>query len=482
MTTTSSTTSTTSTTSASSTLKNQSLATLLGGGSGVDMAALANNLATASFAVRTNMLTDKQTQINTQISTASNIKSMLLALDDSLGNLVRSGGLSRTPSVANSSVATATLSGTSQPSGVYSLEVTQLATAQRIASPAYSSSTATVGSGTLTLKFGTVSGSSFTQDTTHAAVDITIPSGATLTDVAKAINAKNAGVTAYVANTTSGAQLVLKGTEGAANGFVLETADPALSNLAWSPGSSTGTLLAGAQDATYNVDGLSYTSKSNTVTDVIPGVKLQLTSTNTGSPTNVTFSDPSESIASSMSDFVSALNEVMSALNAATGVGGDLVADAGVRSLKQQLAQLAGTTMMPNATGAAKTLADLGLSTQRDGTFTLDTKRLTATLQADPQGVAAMFTNGVYGVYATVDKIYRKSISTTDTGSLAGSITKYNTQLTKIKDNLTKVADQQEALRARLASQFSVSEGRISSFKATQTMLTNQIAAWNKSN
>lgn len=478
------TTSTTSTTSASSTLKTTSLATLLGGGSGIDMAALANNLATAQFEARTTTLTDKQTKLNTQISSASSIKSMLLTLDDSLGTLVRSGSLARTPSVANSSVATATLSGTSQPSGTYSLEVTQLAAAQRIASQAYTSSTSTVGSGTLTLKFGTISGTTFTEGSTSS-VDITVASGATLADVASAINAKGAGVTAYVANTTSGAQLVLKGTEGAANAFTLEatedSSDPGLSNLAWTPSSSTGTLLASAQNAAYKVDDLSYTATSNTVTDVIPGVKLQLTATNSGSPTTVTFNDPSDSVATSMSDFISALNEVMSSLNTATAIGGDLVADSGARSLKQQLAKLGSTTIMPNATGAAKTLADLGLSTQRDGTFTLDTDRLTATLAADPGGVAAMFTNGVYGVYATVDKIYRKAISTTDTGSLAGSITKYNAQLTTIAENLTKVADQQEALRARLASQFTTSEGIIGTYKSTQTMLTNQIAAWNKS-
>lgn len=52
---------------------------------------------------------------------------------------------------------------------------------------------------------------------------------------------------------------------------------------------------------------------------------------------------------------------------------------------------------MPGATGTApRTLADLGLSNQRDGTFTLDGARLVASLKADPTAVAAMFTNGIY--------------------------------------------------------------------------------------
>lgn len=474
---------TTSTTA--STLKTTSLVTALGGGSGIDMAALANNLATVQFESRNARLTERSEKLSTQISTASNIKSMLLALDTSLGTLVRSGDLARTPSIANSAVASASLSGTSQPQGSYSLEVTQLAAGQSLASGSFAAPTSTVGSGTLTLRFGTVSGSSFSEDTGHAAVDIEIASGATLADVAKAINAKKAGVTAYVANTASGAQLVLKGAEGAANGFVIEASeasgDPGLSNLAWTPSSGTGTLLATARDAAFKIDGLDYTAKSNTVTDAIPGVKLQLSGTNVGAATKVTFNNPSDSITDTMQDLTDALNEIMTAVNAATGIGGDLANDGGARALKRSLASLAGTVIMPSATGAAKTLADLGLKTQRDGSFALDTSRLAATMAADPQGVAAMFTNGVNGVFATVDKLYRSATSSTNTGSLGGSITRYNKQLSQIAEDKSDLVEKQEALRARLASQFTVSETRIGSFKSTLTMLENQIAQWNKS-
>ncbi|TCM18850.1 flagellar hook-associated protein 2 [Novosphingobium sp. PhB165] len=479
------TTSTTSTTSAASSLATTSLVTALGGGSGVDMAALANNLAIAQFATRTDQLTTKADKLNTQISTASNIKSMLLAIDTSLGTLVRSGDLARTPNVANSAVATGGLTGSTTPTGTYSLEVTKLASAQQIASKAYAAKTDLVGAGTLTLRFGTVSGSSFSEDTTHAAVNITVDSDDTLADVATKINAANSGVTAYVAQTVDGAQLVLKGAEGAKNAFTLqatENADaPGLSNLAWTPGSTTGTVLATAGDASLKVDGLSITSASNTLTDVIPGVKLTLTGTNTGAPTTVSFADPTTSIASSMQDLVDALNEVVGALNTATAVGGDLANDSGARSLKRALSGLGSATIMPNATGMAKTLADLGLKTQRDGTFTLDNDRLTATIAADPDGVAAMFTNGINGVFGTLDKIYRTASSSTDTSSLGGSISRYTKQLAQVASDQSDLADQQEALRARLASQFTVSETRISVSKSTLSMLQGQIAQWNKS-
>lgn len=472
--------STSSTTSATS-----SLISSLGAGSGIDFASLATNLSKAQFAAKTDQLTAKSETLTTRISTASNIKSMLLALDTSFATLVRSGNLARTPTVASSSIATASLTGTSPTSGTYSLEVTQLASAQRLASSAYTASSDTVGSGTLTLRFGTVSGTSFTEDTSHSSVDITIESGATLAEVASAINAAGAGVTAYVATTVDGAQLVLRGEEGAANGFILEasedSSDPGLSDLAWTPSSGSGTLLAQAKDAAFKVDGLAMTSSSNTVSEAIPGLKLVLTGTNSGSATTVSFNDPTDSISSAMQDFTDALNELMEALNTATAIGGDLVSDSGTRALKRKLAQLAGTTVMPNATGNAKTLADLGLSTQRDGTFVFDTERFTATMESDPDGVVAMFTNGLYGVYATFDKIYRNAVSTTDPGSLGSSITRYNSQLTETTDDLSEIAEKQEELRVRFVARFAVSESRITSSQSTLTFIQNQIAAWNSS-
>src|SRR5690606_27814357 len=156
--------------------------------------ALAENLAAAQFAARTDRLTTKSETLDRQISAASNLKSMMLSLSTSLGDRVRMGDLSPQPQIANGSVAQVSLSGSRQPSGSYSLEVTALAKSQTLASPAYAAATDTVGSGTLTLRFGTVSGSGFSEDTGQSAVDIAIPPGATLAQVAQAINGARAGV------------------------------------------------------------------------------------------------------------------------------------------------------------------------------------------------------------------------------------------------------------------------------------------------
>lgn len=466
-----------------------SLITALGAGSGTDMTALANSLAEAQFAAKAQRLTARSETLDRQISTASNLKSMMLSLAASLGERVRAGDLSPQPNLTNGSVAKAALSGSSQPRGSYSLEVASLAAGQVLSSPAYAASTAPVGSGTLTLRFGSTAGSTFTEDTAHSSVSVTIASGATLSDVAAAINATRSGVTAYVAKAADGARLVLKGAGGAVNGFVLEASetpgDPGLSSLAWNPASGApGRLLGEAANAAFSIDGISMTAPSNTVAEAVPGVTLTLTGANPGAAATLSFADPAAAITGAMQDLTAALNEIASEIRAATDpFTGDLSRDSGARQLKQAFATLAGTVVMPNAApGAPRTLADLGLSTQRDGTFALDAKRLTATLKSDPQAAAAMFTNGLYGIYATVDGMARKVSKVSDPGTLAGSVSRYSKLKTQIADDRAKIADRQEALRAQLVKRFAAVDASVGASKSTLTFLQSQIDAWNARN
>lgn len=454
----------------------------LGGGSGIDMTALAENLAVAQFANRVDRLNTKSDTLDQQISTASDLKSQLLQLSSALGSRIREGDLSAQPVVTNSAVASAKVSLGGNPSGTYSLEVLSLAGSQTLAGPSFTAATDAAGSGTLTLRFGTVAGGSFTEDTNHAAVNIEIAAGATLSDVAQAINGSGAGVTAYVATTANGAQLLLKGQDGAANGFVLDASgDATLQSLAWSPADGNARLLANASDAHYVLDGLDRTSPSNTISQPAPGFDLTLRATNIGAPTQISFNDPTSAITTFMSDFTEALNTIAGALNTAIAPGsGDLATDPGARALRQALSRLAGTIIMPNAaSGDPRTLADLGLSTQRDGTFKFDSSRLAATLKNDPVGARAMFTTGLYGVYASINSLTRNATTSTDPGSLGGSITRYTAQKTSVASDLADIAAKQETLRANLITRFAKTDTAVGASKATLSFLQNQIDAWN---
>ncbi|WP_421836951.1 flagellar filament capping protein FliD [Novosphingobium sp.] len=475
------------TSATSSTSATANLVSTLGAGSGINMSQLAEQLANAQYAARLDQITTKSDRISTQISSASTLKNMISSLASSLGDRVRTGDLAATPQIANSAIAQVS-KGAATGRGTTTLEVTSLAKAQTLVTPPFAAETTPVGAGTLTLRFGTVSGGSFTADSARAGVGITIPTGATLAGVASAINAQGTGVTAYVATGTSGAQLVLKGQDGAANGFVLEAAEsptePGLAALAWNPSGDATRLKAPATDAAFLLDGVARTSKSNTIADAAPGLSLKLTGTNPGAPTAISYSDPGGAITTAMQDLTAALNEMVSELNRNTDpTTGALSNDPGARALRRQLTTLASAQVMPaNATGAPTTLADLGLKTNRDGTFALDTTRLDATLKRDPIGTSAMFTTGLYGVYATFDKLARTVSSSTDASTLGGSIARLTKLQTTLGTQRSTMETKQEDLRQRLVSRFAKLDTNISGSRSTLSFLQGQIAAWNGTN
>jgi len=471
-----------------------SIISALGGGSGVDFIQLANDLSEATYAFQRSNLQSRNETLDARISSASILRNALTGLSSALGDRVRNGDLSPRATIGNPAVANVSTTPGISPTGTYALEVSQLAQGQNLVSQSFAGSTDLVGEGTLNIRFGTVGSGTFTQDASQTALDITVDATDTLETLAAKISSQSDGkLKAYVANGTGGAQLVVKGEDGATNGFVLDgqssapspSATPGdLSYLSWDPANDAGELRQTAQDALFEFDTVALSSSSNTVSGLPEGITLNLAATNVGAPTSISFSNDTSAITDVMNDFVAALNDLASLLNEeAAAFGGTLANDPGARELKRDLARLTSETVMPTADeGEPSTLADLGLTTNRDGSFSLDTERLTETIAASPDGTAAMFTTGAFGLFATIDGLSRDNTLTTDPGSLGGSLGRYEDQIERNDERLSKIADQQEELRQRLTRQLVAAERQISSSQSTLTFLQQQIEAWNGSN
>ncbi len=488
MSTISSSTTQTATTTATPTSIGAQLVTSLGLGTGINMSDLATQLAQASYATANKNMSNQLSAVQVQISEASALQNNVASLVSSFASLLDGGSLSARPTVTNSAVATASLPpGSSGATTSYALEVSHLASAQALASPPLASASATTGSGTLTINFGTIAGTSFTADAAQSPVSITVNPGDTLSQIAASINGAGAGLSAYVATTATGAQLVMKGPTGANSAFTLsateDPGDPGLSALAWNPASgASGRLAQTARDASFSIDGIAQTSASNSIANAAPGLSLVLTGTNAGNPTTITYSDPSSAISNAMTNLTSALNSIVGTMNTdlAPSANGSLTNDGGARALSAQLAQLPGATIMPGAgAGAPSTLADLGLVVGKDGTYTLDSAKLQSALTRNPGAVAAMFTNGLYGVYGTLANLSFAISSSTDPGSLAGSVNTYTARQTSLTSRQADIAKQQSNMQAQLISQFAAANSSVAASKSTLTYLQNQIAAWN---
>ncbi len=469
-----------------------SIISAFGAGSGVDFVQLASDLSEATFSFQRGNLQTRNETLGARISAAALLRSSLTDLASALGDRIRTGDLSPRAAIGNSSVASVSTTPGLTPTGSYSLEVSQLAQSQTLVSQSYGSRDDLVGEGTLRIRFGEVAGASFTQDTDQAALEITVEDTDTLATLANKINSASGGtLEAYVANGTDGAQLVIKGQEGAANGFILEgqssapspTATPGnLSYLSWQPASDAGELRQSSRDALFQLDSVQMSSASNTVTGLPEGIRLGLNATNIGQPTTISFTNDSSAITDVMTDFTAALNDLAALLNEqGAAFGGTLSNDPGSRELKRDLGRLTNEIVMPSAAdGEPSTLSDLGLKLTRDGRFELDTERLAATLEAYPDAAAAMFTTGAFGVFATMDNLARDNASRNDPGSLGGSLVRYEAQIERNDERLTKIADQQENLRARLTSNLVAAERRVATSQSTLSFLQQQIDAWNQ--
>ena len=470
-----------------------SIISALGAGSGVDFISLADELSDATYAFQCDTLNSRNETLEARISAASIIRSSLTDFASALGDRVRTGDLSPQGSVANPAVANVITAPGTTPNGSYSLEVTQLAQSQTLVTPDYSSQDDLVGEGKLNIRFGEVSGANFSEDTSQDALNITVEATDTLASLALKITSESNGeLDAYVANGINGAQLVIKGQDGAQSGFVLDGQSSAsspsptvgdLSYLSWDPTNDAGELRESSQDALFVLDTVQMSNASNTVTGLPEGMTLNLTSTNTGAPTTVSFETDLSAISEVMDDFVVSLNAVAAQLNeAAAPLGGLLGSDSGARNLRSDLRDLTTQTVMPTADeGEPSTLADLGLSLNTDGTFSLDTARLAETLATSPGGTAAMFTTGAFGVFGTMDKLARDNTLSSDPGSLGGSVSRYETLMENNDDRLERIAEQQESLRERLTSSLISAEVRVAASQSTLTFLQQQIDAFNQS-
>ena len=467
-----------------------SIITTLGAGSGVDFNRLAADISDASFAFQRQSVTSRREALEAQISAAAQLRGSITSLASALGDRIRNGDLAPRGELGNPAVARVTVPAGISPRGNFALEVTQLAKGQTLVTRPFASRDALVGEGTFNIRFGTVSGASFAEDAAATPLAITVTADDTLATLATKINQGSGGaITAYVAQGTGGAQLVLKGAEGAANGFVLEPAStngtPApvpgdLTYLGWNPAADAGELRGAAQDAVFLLDTVEIISPTNRVTGLPGGFTLSLAATNVGAPTSLNFVSNTDAIAGVMNDFVAALNDIAAQVNElAAPLGGALGNDPGARELRRDLAALSGQVVAPGAAaGEVRTLGDLGLALNRDGTFRLDSARLNQALAESPDAVAGMFTTGVTGVFAVMDRFARAATLLGDPGSLGGSLRRYETQLASADERLARIAEQQESLRERLARQFVASERRVAASQSTLNFLRAQVAAW----
>lgn len=458
----------------------------LGAGSGIDIKSLVTQLVDAQYAARTEQITTKQESLTAQISAVSQLKGGISGFSNALTALVKGGTLATQPSSSNpGAVKATTINGAKL--GALSTRVTvgALAAGQVAATDRIADNTV-FGAGSFTLQFGTAS---FDGDGAMTLSDagnpITVPitkADATLDDIATAINGTNTGITASVIADGTGERLMLRGPTGAGRAFTLTSNDSGLSALNVTGTSGGAAVQVKAQNARVTLDGVTFERGSNAVSDLIPGVKLELLDTTTA-PVTLTAAPATSNLVQAVSDVVETYNNLVATLKTATDpVTGSLRNDPAVATLQRKLQALTLTKLLPDdGSGAPRTLAEIGVRTNRDGTLSVDQTTLLKASIDHPEALGAMFADGTgaseHGLAAALAAI--STDATSASFGLGASETRYGKAAADLSTQQTRATADAEITRARLTRQFASMDARVAAYKSTQTFLQQQVDAWN---
>lgn len=417
-------------------------------GSGLDVNGIIGQLMAAERQPLA-ALAKQEAAYNQKLSAYGQVRSALASFQTALKDLA-SGSKFQALSAASSDTAvlTASASGKATPAS-YQVEVKQLAQQHKLASAGFASTDDLVGSGTLTIQFGSYDSgtNTFTANADKAAQSLTIdPANQTLAGIRDAINAANAGVTATIVNdgSAAGNRLVLTSADsGAANSLKISVTDDdgnatdasGLSALAYDPTAAAGSgknlsQKAEALDALLDIDGIAVKQSTNTVKDAIDGVTLNLAQTNVGEKLTLAVSRDTKAVTAAVEAFVKAYNgasgtlKSLTAFNGAGEKNGVLLGDATARAIQTQLRGMLNTAV--ESGGSLTTLSQIGVSFGSDGTLSLDSAKLNTAIDSNFDGIAALFAKAGKTTDSLVS--YSASSSKTQAGSYAVEVTQLATR------------------------------------------------------
>ncbi len=457
-----------------------------------------SNLAAALLANQRaplDALNTQRSQLNQKSSVLTTLKTRLSALKAEADGMAQIGALSsftaKAASSSNETILTASAT-TSAANSTVAVTVQQLAKRATHVSDRYTDTGTTIaGAGAGTFNFSiTIAGTAYNASVTITAGD---SDKTVLDNVAAAINTAvgSKGSAVRVAPNTGTSRLsVASADTGSANKLVFTDTDGLLARIGVVHGSPTAaTDTTGGYvyddlgnhelDATLVVDGLTYYRDSNTVTDLITGVTLNLKATS-ASPVTVKIQPDADQAVNKLKSFIAKYNDAVDYVNQQTAIDGQahtrgpLAGDSAFSRLRVELRLRATGVVASQGPGLPNSLAALGIRAGADGKLSItDETKLRNTFAANPASVQSLF-NASDGVATTLEAYvdgFTKSTGSINSSqsSITSRISTLNAQIDRMQDTLDK---KQRSLEDQLARQ----QAMLDNLGRQQTQIQNFLA------
>jgi flagellar hook-associated protein 2 len=461
-------------------------------GSGLDVESIVTKLMSIEQRPVAQLKSQAST-IQTKISAFGQLQSAVSTFRDAAASLGRTTTWgATTASSSDTSVRVSTSD--NAVAGNYAISVQSLAAPQSAVTRSYESADTLVGAGTLRVEIGSFGQAGFAPQPNLDAMNIDISASDTLTTVRNKINAAGAGVSAIIVNDATGARIIISSTNPGTGNVFRTSGDGGAADFGFDPSTEGNamTQTQAAADAQLTINGLAVTSSSNTLTDVIQGLTINVTAPTTGTA-QISVVQDNDSLKKSVDAFVEAYNGLAKMLRTqtkydeATKTAGALQGDSTAVSLQRQLRNL--LTSESPASSVYATINAVGVSMQSDGTLKVDSAKLTTALNTNPNEVKKLFSaytaqaneddpdvNGI----ATRLRLFADEVLGTD-GSLTTKAAGLNSTLTLNQKRQDELTDRLALTEARLRAQYTSLDTNMAKMSALNSYITNQVAAWNKS-
>lgn len=440
-------------------------------GSGLNIDSLVSQLVQAEGQAPSLRLNKREAVLQADLSAIGQLKSALNGFKSALAGLGDPNAFLPRSATSSDTSLFSVSADTTAVAGSYSIEVLSLAASDKLRSNAFTDSTTEViGTGTLDISLGAT--------TFQVSVDST---NNTLKGIQDAINAAsdNPGITASIVNVGAGPQLVLDSASvGAANtisvavidddagdGFELTRLDSA--NL---------TNVQSAQDASFNIDGQLATSSSNSVTNVISGVTIDLKKAAVGTTETLTVSMNDGGVKAKLLKFMTAYDKLadtmksLSSFNQETKVGAILQGDPTLRGIENNLRNI---LTSPIAGLDYGTLAEMGIKTDDSGHLKMNDAQFDKVLAADFSAVSKLF-SGDDGLVSRLSNALETHLAAD--GALESRTKSLNDSIKDVAGDREVLGRRLIAIEARYRKQFTAMDTLLGQLGSTSTYLAQQLA------
>ena len=450
----------------------------MGNGSGIDILKLARDLTDAEQLPQQNRIETAQGKTEAAISSYAILKYNVELLKEQFNGLNDAQELA-TPVATSNNTSAVSVSATlgSALSGSHEIDVTQLAAAQRNKSSEFSASSQSLNAGS---GFDISVASNGKTHTISIGAGLDTPSG-----IASAINASGSGFTATLVDTgTDGVnyRLVIQGPSGEDNAFTVSSTP----NLGFH---ASGNQLTTAANARFTVDGIAIERASNTVSDAITGITLNLNAVASGISLQVV-SDTS-TLKTKLQDLVSVYNDMQIALTELGDpdsdeeeVGGALSNDLSLLRTVRDTMYDAISTVSSTPSGGVNSLMDLGIELTRTGKLsfnesTYDTVALNkfsdiVTMLSAGTTNQSAFSSDKQGL-AFDAKVKLDTLMDAYDGIFVIRESSAADKLTDYEDRLSKIEMRMEMVYQSYVRQFSAMETLINTLNGTREYVKGQL-------